>query len=436
MSSLDSTIVATALHTFQVELHASITWVGWVITGYSLGLVVALPLSGKLSDRLGRRRVFIASLALFGVASLLCGLAGDIYSLVAFRILQAIGGAGFTPAATGIVVEHFGRARDRAVGLFGSIFPIGAMTGPILGGLIVTYLSWRYVFFVNVPVAALMIPLALRFIPPDSRRGRGAAKTRWDATGTGLLAFGLVAVMLGLTLFDDQRAQAYLWLAIPLALGTLFFVILLRHVGRVAEPIIAPRLIYGQGFGAVNIVNVLYGGGLSALVALVPLYATTRYNISVLGSGTLLVAQSIAAIVGSVAASAALRRTGYRSPIYVGAVLMAVGLLGLTLEPLAGSPYVWLAVCTAIIGAGVGWSSPASRNAGLQLIPGEAGALAGLRTTGRQIGQIGVISLTTIVMGQSSDTASAQAAMYLVFAAVLVAAMPVIHRVPEHRGAW
>lgn len=154
MSSLDQTIVATALHTLQGDLDAPITWAGWTITAYSLGLVLMLPLAGRLSEQYGRRRVFLVSVGLFVVASLLCGLATNIYVLVALRFLQAIGGAGFTPSATGIIVDHFGSGRDKAVGLFGSIFPIGSMAGPVLGGLFVEYWSWRGIFFVNVQVGS------------------------------------------------------------------------------------------------------------------------------------------------------------------------------------------------------------------------------------------------------------------------------------------
>ncbi|HEX6447931.1 MAG TPA: MFS transporter, partial [Trebonia sp.] len=121
MSSLDGTIVATALHAIQHGLHASINWTSWVITAYSVGLVLALSLAGKLSDQFGRRRFFLASVVVFASASLCCGLATNIYLLIALRAVQAAGGAGFTPSATGIITENFGEARDKAVGLFGSI---------------------------------------------------------------------------------------------------------------------------------------------------------------------------------------------------------------------------------------------------------------------------------------------------------------------------
>ena len=170
MMSIDLTIVATALLSLQQGLHTSINWAGWTITAYSFGFVLMLPISGKLSERYGRRRVFIGSVIAFTVASLFCGLADNIFVLIALRVVQAAGGAGFTPSATGIVVDYFGDARDRAVSLFGSIFPVGAMIGPVFGGLFVSYWSWRAVFFVNVPIGLAIIVLALRYIPRDRPR--------------------------------------------------------------------------------------------------------------------------------------------------------------------------------------------------------------------------------------------------------------------------
>ncbi|MGH8162255.1 MAG: MFS transporter, partial [Gammaproteobacteria bacterium] len=116
--TIDSTIVATALHALQHGLDTSVNWAGWTLTGYSFGLLLMLPVSSKLSERYGNRRIFLVSVAIFTVASLACGLVDNIYLLIVLRVIQAAGGAGFTPSATGIIVEHFGKARDRAVGLF------------------------------------------------------------------------------------------------------------------------------------------------------------------------------------------------------------------------------------------------------------------------------------------------------------------------------
>lgn len=436
MSSLDQTIVATALHALQHGLGASITWTGWTITGYSFGLVLMLPLAGKLSDRYGRRRVFLASVVVFTLASLCCGLADDIYLLVALRVVQAIGGAGFTPAATGIVVEHFGGTRDRAVGLFGSIFPIGAMIGPVVGGLIVSNWSWRIIFFVNVPIGLLLVPLCLRFVPADAPRESGRHE-RLDAVGIALLGIGLLAVMIALTYLGDagpDRLWPVLGGAVVAAVAITGF---LRHIARVTDPIIEPRLIHGRGFGAVNLVNVICGGTTVGLLALVPLYATTRYGISALGSGTLLTAQGLASILVSGAAAFALRRTGYHLPIYIGTGVIVVGMVGLWLAPPGGlSPYLWLSLAAFLVGIGMGGLSPASRNAGLQLAPEHSATIAALRTTGMQIGSIAAISVATAVIAQSAHPASAQSLVFLALAALLVAAAPIVARIPEHRGSW
>ncbi len=173
MASVDQTIVATALGTLQHDLHARVNWSSWTITIYALGQILVMPLAGRVSDQYGRRRVFICAIVLFTTASLCCGLANDIYVLVALRAIQAIGGGAFMPAATGIVSDQFGPDRDRAIGLFTSIFPIGGIVGPVLGGVFVTYWSWRGIFLVNVPIGIVLFGLALAFIPRHGEENRG-----------------------------------------------------------------------------------------------------------------------------------------------------------------------------------------------------------------------------------------------------------------------
>jgi len=436
MSSLDGTIVATALHAIQDGLHTSINWASWVITAYSVGLVLALSLAGKLSDRFGRRRFFLVSVAVFAGASLCCGLADNIYVLIALRAVQAAGGAGFTPSATGIITENFGQARDKAVGLFGSIFPIGSMIGPIFGGLFVSYWSWRGIFFVNVPIGILLIVCCLRYVPRDPER-EDRARRPLDITGMVLLGVGTLALMLGISYLGEVGASAASPLFIvPLAAGLLGLALFGRHIRRARDPFIAPRLIAGRGFGAVNVINIMYGGAVSGLLALVPLYAVDRYHISALGSGTVLTAEGVAIIVLSSLASMALRRTGYRWPMYIGSAITAVGVAGLAIHPGGLSPYAWLAMTACVIGIGTGLSSPATRNACLQLAPDQSATLAALRSTGRMVGQIAVVSIATTIIAQSASPGELQAKVFVAFAVLLVACLPVIARVPEHRGAW
>lgn len=437
MMSIDSTIVATALHALQTGLDTSIIWAGWTLTAYSFGFVLMLPISGRLSERFGRKRVFMGSVAVFTLASLGCGLADNIHVLIALRVLQAAGGAGFTPSATGIIVDHFGAARDRAVSLFGSIFPIGAMIGPIFGGLFVKYWSWRGVFFVNVPLGLLILALAWRFIPRDPAKDRSTGLTM-DWVGMGLMGAAVLAAMFSTNALGAPGGDGGPWgfwaLLAGAALATGLFV---RHVRGASTPFIAPSLIWGSGFGPVNAVNAIYGGMTIGAVALVPLYAANRYGMDALAAGTLLIAQGIAAIALSLAATWALRRTGYRRPMWVGACAIVAGLGVLAVQaPVAIGPYRWLLGGAFLVGAGIGAVNPASRNAGLQLAPRSASTLAALRTLFLQLGTIATVAVATAVLADAHDPGRAQAWVYAAQALLLLLALPLIHRVPEHRGAW
>lgn len=438
MMAIDSTIVSTALDALQHDLRTTINWVGWTITAYGFGYVLMLPISGKLSERYGHYFVFLASTITFTVASLFCGLATNIYVLIALRAVQAVGGAGFMPSATGIIVDHFGRERDRAVSLFGSVWPIGMMIGPIFGGLFVEYWTWRGVFFVNVPIGVLAIVLTMRYVPRD-RPESEATHSNIDSLGATLLGAGLFAIMFAVSMLGEPTVNArspIFFAPLLLGLGLIFFFV--RHVNRTAEPFIIPYLIYGRGFGAMNLLNGLYGGFVIGLTALIPLYATTRYGINALDSGTLLVAQGLAIVILSIAAVAALRRTGYRLPIYVASIAITAGLLLLGLRPASGvSPYVWLAGAAFVVGSGSGWMNPASRNAGLHLAPEHSATVAALRSMFLQIGAIVAISIATAILAGTHDSGAVQGAVYIGAAVLYIALIPAITtRIPEHHGSW
>src|ERR1700722_8815898 len=146
MGTIDSTIVATALPKIGDELHSRFNWTGWVVTMYSLGMIIAMPIAGKISDQFGRKKVFLICVGLFTLSSVACGLSVSIYMLVPFRLLQALGGGAFVPSAAGIIGDLFGRDRDRGIGAISSIAPIGQITGPVVGGFITQYWVWRGIF--------------------------------------------------------------------------------------------------------------------------------------------------------------------------------------------------------------------------------------------------------------------------------------------------
>ncbi|MFI6833657.1 MFS transporter [Kribbella sp. NPDC050241] len=433
MASIDQTIVATALNAIRGDLNAELTWSGWTITIYALGQIIVMPLAGRLGDQFGRRRIFLGAAVLFTIASLLCSLADSIYLLVVFRALQAIGGGAFMPTATGIVSEQFGRERDRAIGMFTSIFPIGGILGPIIGGIIVTYWSWREIFIVNVPIGVLLIVLGLRFIP----RGVPQRAARVDGVGAVLLGLTILFGMYGITLLGGNGATP----ADPFFIGAEVIAIVLgvlfvRHANRRAAPFIPISLLRGRGFGAMNAINFLFGAAVLGFGALVPLYAESRYGIQPLQAGTLLTARAVGMICVAGLAVFALRRTGYRTPMIGGFVLVAAGMTVMSVAPHGLTPYAWLALAAGITGIGMGLSIPASNNASLQLAPAQISAIAGLRGMFRQSGGIVAVSITTALLAHAQNGGLAQANSFVVFAVVLLLILPLTLFVPDHRGSW
>lgn len=430
MASVDQTIVATALNAIQTDLDAELTWSGWTITVYSLGQIIAMPLAGKLGDHFGRKRVFLVAVVVFTVASLACGFANNIYVLVALRAVQALGGGAFMPSATGIVADHYGRQRDRAVGMFTSIFPIGGILGPILGGVFVTYSSWRMIFWVNVPMGVILLVLGWRLIKETTREPANPI----DVRGLVLLATLMLSAMYGLTNLDDGLASP--WFLVPelVAVGTgCFFV---RHTLRARAPFIPLRLLTGKGFAATNVLNLLFGGAAIGFGALVPLYAEDRFGLDALAAGTLLTVRGAGVICLAALAVLVLRRLGCRLPMVVGFVLMVAGFVLMALPPPGVSGYLWLMMAAGVTGLGMGVSVPAANNAGLQLAPDQIASIAGLRGMFRQSGSIIAVSVMTAIAANSANPAMAQAHGFVVLAVLMLVALPLVFTIPDHRGNW
>jgi EmrB/QacA subfamily drug resistance transporter len=433
MSSVDQTIVATALSAIQHDLHAQVNWSSWTITIYSLGQVLVMPLAGKLGDQYGRKEIFLGAVVLFTAASLCCGFANDIYLLIVLRAVQAIGGGALMPSATGIISEIFGAERDRAVGLFSSIFPIGGIIGPVLGGVFVTYWSWRGIFLVNVPIGIVLLALGTLIIPAIRRR----PDRHLDIRGVALLGGTLLPAMLGVAYLGGSNSYvASPEFLIPECVAVVACVLFLRHTAKAASPFISLRFITGRGFGVMNLLNFLYGSAVLGFAPLVPLYAQTRYGLRPLAAGTLLTARAVGMIATAGLAVYLLRRTGYRRPMAVGFTLTAFGVLGTALSPHGLAPYAWLVLATGICGIGMGISTPASNNATLQLAPEHAAAVAGLRGMFRQAGAITAVSITAAIVARSTNPGITQAHVFLAFAAITACSLPLMLLVPEHRGRW
>lgn len=437
MTTVDTTIVATALETLQRELHTTVSWIGWTITAYSFGFALMLPVSAKLGDQFGHRRLYLASIATFTISSFCCGLVSSIYLLIPLRVIQALGAAGITPSVTAIIVNHFGSARDRAVGLFGSIFPIGVMIGPIFGGLFVTYWSWRGIFFVNVPIGLGVLILSLYFIPRDVAPTH-RKKSAFDLMGLFWLGLGILSSMFAATFLSYKNARVLSLPFICLFLTSLIGIVgFFRHINHKHHPFIMPRFAYGKGFGVVNFLNLTYGGITSGVLSLVPLYVAKRYGINALNASVLLIAQGAASVIFSTIMTMLLRKTGYRTPLFIGCSIIMIGIMLMALPPYFNvSPFWWMTGSSLLIGIGTGTIDPAARNAGLNLVPDASATLAALRSQCFQLGDIVTIGIATAIISEKADPGIAMAWVYAAIALFFVVSLPIIRFAPEHKGAW
>ena len=433
MGSIDSTIVATALPTLHHDLHARLNWAGWIITAYTLGLVVAMPLAGRTGDQYGRKQVFLGAVGLFTVASVLCGLSTSIYELVPLRAIQAIGGGAFLPSAIGLISDSFGDDRAKAIGMTSSILPTGALAGPVLGSFFITYWSWRGIFFINLPVGALLLVLAPKILAPSVRKP--GAHT--DFVGLLLLAMSILSLMFAITLLGNGHtrpwsAQVLVGALVCVSSGVGFA----RRSKTVEVPIIPVGLIGGRGFLLMNGLNFIYGSCVLGISSIIPLYAQERYHISILKSGSLLTARAIGAMVIATGASVALKKTGYRLPMLVGLFFIAVSFAMTASHPLIFGAFWWLAIATGLSGLAFGLAAPATNNAILALAPDHVGAITGLRGVFRQSGSILGVSIATTLAARSAMPGRTLSFFFVGITTVLLATLPFVLRVPEREGTW
>ncbi|MGE0702079.1 MAG: MFS transporter [Hyphomicrobiaceae bacterium] len=306
MASVDQTIVATALPQVQRDLGAEANAAGWIITAYTLGLVLMLPVAGTLGDRYGRKSVFLVAAAVFTAASLACGLVHDLEVLVVLRFVQAIGGGALMPSATGIVVATFGEERDKALGAFSSVFPIGGIVGPLLGGVIVHWLSWRWIFLVNIPLGIGLIVAGAVFVPRIEER---RDDDRFDLLGIAMLMGALLAFMMGVSLMSgvDDRPFGLAVLVLSACATCAFF----RHT-RLRSSFLPRELLVGSRFAVMNVINFLYGSVALGLGVLIPHYAHNRFGMGSLEGGSLMTLRAVGAVIAAIVAIVLLRRFGYR----------------------------------------------------------------------------------------------------------------------------
>jgi len=352
MSILDVTVVNVAINTLARDFHTPLSTIQWVATGYTLALATVIPLTGWAADRFGTKRLYMLSIALFLTGSALSGLAWSATSLIGFRVLQGVGGGMIMPAGMTILTRAAGPQRvGRVMAIIGVPMLLGPILGPILGGWLVESFSWRWIFFINVPIGIAALIASLRILPRDVP----AHEHRLDRTGLFLLSPGLAALIYGLAESNSAGGFASARVLGPVLAGLAMLAMFVRHSLRTPDPLIDVRLFANRVFGAASgtlmlVVIAVFGG-----LLLLPLYLQVVRGEPPLNTGLLLAPQGFGAMISMPLAGWLTDRTGVGRIVPVGLTLVAIAFLGLT--QLGAHTSYWLfGVTLFVMGLGMGGS--------------------------------------------------------------------------------
>ncbi len=415
MALLDVTIVNIAIPAIIEDLGASVSEVSWVINAYSLSLAVLFLSMGRISDKYGQKRVFIyAGLVLFTLFSLLCGLAPNIQWLVVFRIGQGVGGAALAPISLAILIAAFPpQQRGTAVGLWGALGSVAAAVGPTLGGLLVQYLSWHWIFFVNIPVGILAVVLAL-WIIPERRPDRSAEGI--DLPGIVISAVGLFCLVLALIQGNDWGWTSA-GIVVLFAVAAVSFPLFAWWERRTPSPMFDFRLLRIRSFTAANSAMFFIGAAIGASMFLLVLFLVNVLGYTELEAAVAVTPMPLTALIVAPVIGRLVDRIGPRVPAVVGALFFFVGLT--LLAQLNGESTVWDATWRAVfIGAGMGFTMPTLSSAAMGSLPPQvagvgSGSLNTLRQVGFSLGLAIVVAVFSHTVVDAGQTATKEAVKYV-----------------------
>jgi EmrB/QacA subfamily drug resistance transporter len=410
MVVLDIAIVNVALPSIQVDLGFSQENLQWVISAYALLFGGFLLLGGRAADLLGRRRLFVAGLILFSVASLASGLAWSDEALIIARAFQGLGAAIITPAALSILMTTFaeGSERNVALGVWGAVGAFGAVAGVLLGGILTDWLSWEWIFYINVPVGLA----ALALTPLLLRESRDALVKSFDALGAVLVTSGLVTLVYVIT-----QANEFGWSSIEtIGLFVAAGVLLAAFIGweaRTKEPLMPFSIFRIRTVSAANIAGLILGTVTFSMFLMLTLYMQQVLTYSPMKTGVAYLAVAATAIVWSTVAAQLVNRVGVKPVIVAGMALLTAGLLYFTQVSVGGSYLGDLLPGFLLIAAGLGFSFvPISIAALAGVQPAEAGLASGLFNTSQQVGgALGIAALSAIATSTTNDAVASGTAL-------------------------
>jgi EmrB/QacA subfamily drug resistance transporter len=406
MVILDVAIVNVALPSMEVDLGFSQSGLEWVVTAYAIVFGGFLLLGGRLADLVGRRRTFMAGIALFTAASVLCGLSWSAGSLVAFRGIQGLGGALLAPAGLSILMTTFseGRERNLALGVWGAASGSGAAVGVLLGGVLTSYLSWPWIFFINAPVGALLLVLTPRILRARDVRGG----LRHFDLGGALSATGAVMVLVyGLTVATDHGFGSTAAVALFVATAVLAsaFVAIER---RAAVPLLPLRMFRIRTFAVGNAITTIVASIAFSEFFLLTLYLQNVLHYSPVETGLAFSAMAVTIAVASNGAQALVTRFGARHVLSAGLVLLTISLVLVARLPVPARYDIDLLGPFVLNGIGFSLCFIPMTIAGMQgVMPADAGIASGLLNTSRQVGgAVGLAVVNAIAAGFAVDGVS------------------------------
>jgi EmrB/QacA subfamily drug resistance transporter len=378
--SMDATIVNVALPDIRRDLGASLNGLQWVIDAYTVVLASFLMLGGATADRFGRRRVFQAGMALFTLGSLLCSLAGSVGTLVAARVLQALGGSMMNPVAMSIIVHTFAdpKARARAIGIWAAVSGLSMAVGPLAGGFLTATLGWHSIFWVNVPVGVLALWLTARYVP-ESR----APKPRQpDPVGQLLLLTGLAALVFAV--IESHRGAGVAGAAAVVA--GLAFAGLVAWERRRPEPLIDLRFFRSVPFSAATVIAICMFAALGGFLFLNTLYLQDVRGLSALHAGMAILPMALAVMIVSPLSGRLVATHGARPSLLVSGAMLTVSAVALA-QVRPDTPLIELYVAYAVFGIGFGMVNAPVTFAAVSGMPrAQAGLASAVASTSRQIG--------------------------------------------------